>query len=173
MHSARSRAAFHTAFCEHHCAGAARPLVTERSRLARAMLGDRCLVSGREQTQLETLARRSPPQSQPRPAFAGASGLCRGGAPMLLDPWARVPGERRCRVLRLEEAEPRQLEGSHADMCVSYKRKGWRNAGGKRNLHDSAHLTLIFSLSQPRIKARYRVPLPGRASASRGGAAGV
>lgn len=95
------------------------------------------------------------------------------GAPVLLDPWARVPGERRCRVLRLEEAEPRQLEGSHADMCVSYKRKGWRNAGGKRNLHDSAHLTLIFSLSQPRIKARYRVPLPGRASASRGGAAGV
>lgn len=35
--------------------------------------------------------------------------------------------------------------------------------GGKRNLHDSAHLTLIFSLSQPRIKLSYRVPLPGRA----------
>lgn len=95
------------------------------------------------------------------------------GAPTLLDPRARAPGEWRCRVQGLEKAEPRQLEGSHADMCISYKRRGGRNAGGKRNLHDSAHLTLIFSLSQPRIKPRYRVPLPGRASASRGGAAGV
>lgn len=63
-------------------------------------------------------------------------------------------------------AKPHQLESSHADICILYKRKGYGSAGGKRNLHDSAHLTLIFSLSQPRIKLSYRVSLPGTAPVS-------
>lgn len=174
---------------EQGSADATQPFAAERSCLARATrtLWDCSVVSGRDGMQLET-----PAPGVPRaPASARVSWPCEGGGGCPNDPasptglwgplWgAAMPGwgdggeERRLHAIRpshmprgqKHQLSPTSWRGALLTYLSHIKGKVRGVWGENRNLHDSAHLTLIFSLSRPRIKPSYRVSLPGRAPVS-------
>lgn len=173
---------------EQGSANAKQPFAAEHLCLARATqtLWDCSVVSGRDGMQLETW-HTGVPVLQPLREFLGhAKG--EAGAPTLLHPplaFGDHSREQRCLAGGgMEERRLHTIQTSHMPWGQKHQLSptSWRGAlltylshikgkvrgvwGEKRNLHDSAHLTLIFSLSRPRIKPSYRVPLPGRAPAS-------
>lgn len=153
-HAARDRAAFHAPVGEQGSADAAQPSsAAELSRLARARqtLWDCSIFSGCDGMQLETLDKQESPVPQPPQEFLGHAKGEQNAPKLLARAAASPPGhillgttvgsgdarmggnegeEASChqtvtRAMGTEtSAELRQLERSHADICILYKRKG-------------------------------------------------